>query len=95
MGERLMIQRHSIPVDVELPMVSPLEVLFYGTGKKYTDSIDRIGIILKSRLYIQISGDEETAVTLGSRHGKLVVYKVATREMEKDGYVFYKFVDGV
>ena len=45
-----MIQRHSIPIDVELARVRSSEELFYETGKKYIDFIDWIGIILKSRL---------------------------------------------
>lgn len=78
-------QGHSIPVDVELQRVTPPEILFHGTGEKYTDSIDQIGLIPKSRLYVHLSGDEATAVTVGSRHGKPVVYRVAAGEMENAG----------
>jgi len=88
-------QGHSIPVDVELQRVTPPEILFHGTGEKYTDSIDQIGLIPKSRLYVHLSGDEATAVTVGSRHGKPVVYRVATGEMEKAGFEFYRSVNGV
>lgn len=88
-------QGHSIPVDVELQRVTPPEILFHGTGEKYTDSIDQIGLIPKSRLYVHLSGDEATAVTVGSRHGKPIVYKVAAGEMEKAGFEFYRSVNGV
>lgn len=88
-------QGHSIPVDVELQRVTPPEILFHGTGEKYTDSIDQIGLIPKSRLYVHLSGDEATAVTVGSRHGKPVVYRVAAEEMEKAGFEFYRSVNGV
>lgn len=88
-------QGHSIPVDVELQRVTPPEILFHGTGEKYTDSIDQIGLIPKSRLYVHLSGDEATAVTVGSRHGKPVVYRVAAGEMEKAGFEFYCSVNGV
>lgn len=88
-------QGHSIPVDVELQRVTPPEILFHGTGEKYTDSIDQIGLIPKSRLYVHLSGDESTAVTVGSRHGKPVVYRVAAEEMEKAGFEFYRSVNGV
>lgn len=57
-------QGHSIPVDVELQRVTPPEILFHGTGEKYTDSIDQIGLIPNSRLYVHLSGDEATAVTV-------------------------------
>lgn len=88
-------QGHSIPVDVELQRVTPPKILFHGTGEKYTDSIDQIGLIPKSRLYVHLSGDEATAVTVGSRHGKPVIYKVAAGEMEKAGFEFYRSVNGV
>ena len=42
-----------------------------------------------------LSGDEETAKTVGSRHGKTVVYEIYAREMYNDGYVFYQSVNGV
>lgn len=88
-------QGHSIPVDVELERGIPPEILFHGTGEKYTDSIDQIGLIPKSRLYVHLSDDEATAVTVGSRHGKPIVYRVAAGEMEREGYEFYRSVNGV
>jgi putative RNA 2'-phosphotransferase len=54
-----------------------------------------VGLIPKSRLYVHLSLDEKTAVTVGRRHGKPVVYMVKAEEMEKDGYSFYKSVNGV
>ena len=44
-------QGHSIPVDVELEEKQPPEFLYHGTGEKYVASIDKIGLIPKSRLY--------------------------------------------
>ena len=88
-------QGHSVPVDVELEEVEPLETLFHGTGEKYTASIDEQGLISKSRLYVHLSADRETAVKVGQRHGKPVVYVVKSEEMHKDGYVFFRSVNGV
>ena len=88
-------QGHSVPVDVELPEKEPPEFLWHGTGEKYTESIDKIGLIPKSRLYVHLSGDLETAKIVGKRHGKLVVYKVKSGEMAKDGFIFYQSVNGV
>lgn len=88
-------QGHSIPVDVELPVAAAPEYLYHGTGQKYEESIDRLGLIPKSRLYVHLSGDVDTAVQVGSRHGKPVVYRVASGRMEADGYVFYRSVNGV
>lgn len=88
-------QGHSVPVDVELEVVVPPEYLYHGTGKKYVGSIDEGGLIPKSRLYVHLSKDIETAVKVGSRHGKPVVYQIRSGQMQKDGYVFYRSVNGV
>lgn len=88
-------QGHSIPVDVELPVVSPPEYLYHGTGQKYVESIEKTGLIPKSRLYVHLSGDFDTAVKVGNRHGKPVVYRVASRRMQEGGCVFYRSVNGV
>lgn len=88
-------QGHSIPVDVELDEKEPPEVLYHGTGEKYVSSIDRQGLIPKSRLYVHLSRDEETAVKVGSRHGKPVIYTVKSGEMYRDGYKFFCSVNGV
>ena len=88
-------QGHSIPVDVELEETVPPEILWHGTGEKYSASIDEQGLIPKSRLYVHLSKDEETATKVGLRHGKLVMYKVHSREMQKDGYKFYLSKNGV
>lgn len=88
-------QGHSIPVDVELEEVVPPEILFHGTGKKFVSSIDEQGLIPKSRLYVHISEDIDTATKVGIRHGKPVIYKVKSGEMHRDGFIFYRSVNGV
>ena len=81
-------QGHSIPVDVELSVAEPPESLYHGTGQKYVKSIGQTGLIPKSRLYVHLSGDVDTAVKVGSRHGNPVVYRVASGQMQREGYVF-------
>ena len=88
-------QGHSIPVDVELESMTPPEFLYHGTGEKFVASIDQTGLIPKSRLYVHLSQDRETAVKVGQRHGKPVIYVVKSGEMHRDGYVFYCSVNGV
>ena len=88
-------QGHSIPVDVELPEVIPPDVLYHGTGVKYKESIDAQGLIPKSRLYVHLSGDAETAKKVGQRHGKPIIYTVDAAAMHADGYKFYRSVNGV
>ena len=75
-----------IPVDVELEETLPPEELWHGTATKYEASIDEQGLIPKSRLYVHLSKDRETAVKVGQRHGKPVPYIVKAGEMSRDGY---------
>ena len=86
-------QGHSIPVDVELEEVRPPRYLYHGTGEKYVPSIDVQGLIPKSRLYVHLSGDIETAIKVGIRHGKPVVYRVLADRMTDAGFVFYRSVN--
>ena len=82
-------QGHSIPVDVELKKIEPPEYLWHGTGEKYVFSIDKQGLIPKSRLYVHLSTDEETATKVGKRHGKPVLYKIKSKEMWQNGFDFF------
>ena len=75
--------------------MAPPEYLWHGTGEKYVASIDEAGLIPKSRLYVHLSGDEETAMKVGKRHGKPVLYRVLSGKMQQDGYAFFRSVNGV
>ena len=88
-------QGHSIPVDVELKKAQPPEFLWHGTGEKYLASIEKTGLIPKSRLYVNLSTDEKTAIEVGRRHGKPFVYKVLSGKMFLDGHEFYLSKNGV
>ncbi len=88
-------QGHSVPVDVELKKTTPPACLWHGTGEKYVDSIKEQGLLAKSRLYVHLSSNYDTAVKVGSRHGKPFVFQVAAEKMCKDGYDFYLSVNGV
>ena len=78
-------QGHSIPVDVELKEMQPPETLWHGTGEKYVASIDQQGLNPRTRLYVHLSKDRETAKKVGQRHGKPVLYLVKAEEMYNDG----------
>ena len=53
------------------------------------------GLIPKSRLYVHLSKDPETARQVGARHGELVLYVVSAGQMFRDGYKFYLSKNGV
>ena len=82
-------QGHSVPVDAELQEKIPPDILWHGTGEKYVSSIDEQGLLPKSRLYVHLSSDMETARKVGSRHGKPVIYEIDCRRMAGDGYRFF------
>jgi putative RNA 2'-phosphotransferase len=88
-------QGHSIPVDVELEKKTPPDILWHGTGEKFVASIDEIGLIPKSRLYVHLSLDCDTAIKVGSRHGKPYLYQVDAKKMSDDGFDFFLSVNGV
>lgn len=82
-------QGHSIPVDVELKEAIPPDILYHGTSKDFVHSIWENGIKKMSRLYVHLSGDEETARKVGKRHGYPVVIFINTKQMREDGVKFY------
>jgi putative RNA 2'-phosphotransferase len=86
---------HSIPVDVELEKKTPPDILWHGTGEKYVASISSMGLIPKSRLYVHLSFDYDTAIKVGSRHGNPYVYQVDAKKMNDDGFDFFISVNGV
>ena len=88
-------QGHSIPVDLEFKSIEPPKYLYHGTGEKYKESIDSIGLIPKSRLYVHLSEDLETASDVGRRHGTPIVYRISSSEMYKNGFIFHRSANGV
>lgn len=88
-------QGHSIDVDVELEEKEPPEILYHGTGRKYVESIEKQGLIPKSRLYVHLSSDKLTANNVGARHGIPVIYHIDAKKMFNDGYKFYMSTNGV
>lgn len=88
-------QGHSIPVDVELEKKTPPATLWHGTGEKFTVSIDSMGLNPKSRLYVHLSSDQQTAKKVGARHGKPIIYQVDAKAMSSDGFDFYLSANGV
>ena len=88
-------QGHSVNVDVELEEHQPPEILWHGTDKKFVDAINEQGLIPKSRLYVHLSKDPETARQVGARHGESVLYIVSAGQMFRDGYKLYLSKNGV
>ncbi len=88
-------QGHSVPVDVELEEISPPEILYHGTGEKFSASIKNLGLLKKSRLYVHLSSDIDTAEKVGRRHGVPKIFLVESGKMFVDGFKFFRSVNGV
>lgn len=88
-------QGHSIPVDVELVQTVPPPFLWHGTGEKSVPAIDKAGLLSGRRLYVHLSSDTETALQVGRRHGRPVLYQVDSGRMAEEGYSFFLSQNGV
>jgi putative RNA 2'-phosphotransferase len=83
-------QGHSISVpDLDLKEISPPDVLYHGTAKKNEESILSSGLDKRGRNHVHQSKDIDTAINVGSRHGKPIVFKVDAAKMHDDGFAFY------
>jgi putative RNA 2'-phosphotransferase len=88
-------QGHSIPVNVELKEMTPPDVLYHGTASRFVESILKDGLKPMTRLYVHLSSDMKTAIDVGSRHGKPVVFSIDAKQMYDDGIKFYLSNNGV
>lgn len=93
-------QGHSIPVDVELKLATGITVdkpyLWHGTSDRFIESIKAQGLISKSRLYVHLSGDKETAIKVGRRHGGITyIICIDANQMVLDGKIIYISNNGV
>ena len=71
-----------------LPLTPP-DPLYHGTATRFVPSILEEGILSQTRIYVHLSQDIETAMTVGSRHGEPYVFTIDTKQMYEDGYKFY------
>ncbi|HLV78815.1 MAG TPA: RNA 2'-phosphotransferase [Chthonomonadaceae bacterium] len=88
-------QGHSIAVDLQLEPASPPQALYHGTAERFVPAILAQGLKKMSRHHVHLSTDEETAIKVGQRHGRPVVFEVDAAAMEKAGFVFYVSSNGV
>jgi len=84
-----------VQIDAELTPQTPPDTLWHGTASRFLESILREGLKPMSRLYVHLSGDADTALDVGARHGKPVVLAVDARRMAEDGCLFYISANGV
>lgn len=86
-------QGHSTgQVQLEYAPQTPPELLYHGTARQFLPSIRAEGLKPQRRHLVHLSGDEETAIKVGQRHGKPVVLVVRAAAMARP---FYRADNGV
>ena len=88
-------QGHSINIDLDLQSIAPPDVLYHGTSTNTVQYIETDGILKMNRDHVHLSADKETAVNVGSRHGKPTVLLIDTKKMHEEGADFYISNNGV
>lgn len=88
-------QGHSVEVDLALDPLAPPPQLYHGSSSRFRASIVASGLRKMSRQHVHLSADVETAITVGSRHGKPIVFVIDTMSMSCDGIVFFRAANGV
>lgn len=89
-------QGHSLQnIDLKMQKITPPELLFHGTASRFLDSIRESGLRPGSRNHVHLSQDHETAIKVGTRHGRPVVLQVHAEAMHKADFAFYQSENGV
>ncbi|MDP9841745.1 RNA 2'-phosphotransferase [Streptosporangium lutulentum] len=88
-------QGHSVPVDLELPVLQPPQFLFHGTVARSLAAIRVEGLRPMTRNHVHLSPDRETATRVGARRGVPVVLAVDAGAMHRDGHAFHLSANGV
>ena len=89
-------QGHSISgVRIIMEQPEPPEFLYHGTATRFVEKIMEEGIKPMQRQYVHLSGDLETAIETGNRHGKPAIILIRAKEFVDDGYVLFRSSNGV
>jgi len=88
-------QGHSVSVELGYTPQEPPSILYHGTAEKNIASILSSGLVKGNRHHVHLSSNTNTAITVGSRHGKPVLLEVAAGQMHYDGHHLYVSGNGV
>jgi putative RNA 2'-phosphotransferase len=88
-------QGHSTPVDLQLEPATPPDVLYHGTAERTAALIQAQGLSKMSRHHVHLSLDVPTALAVGGRHGRPMVFAVDAAAMVRDGHEFFRSDNGV
>lgn len=88
-------QGHSVEVDLQLEPAEPPAELFHGTADRNREAILRDGLRKMARHHVHLSADQDTAIRVGTRHGRPIVFVIDAARMWADGRAFFRSANGV
>jgi len=88
-------QGHSVAVDLQLEARTPPVTLYHGTSEQAVAAIQAAGLSKMARHHVHLSTNLATAIRVGRRHGRPVVFAVDAAAMHRDGYHFFCSDNGV
>ncbi|ABG59798.1 RNA 2'-phosphotransferase [Cytophaga hutchinsonii ATCC 33406] len=88
-------QGHSVDIELGYKNQKPPEILYHGTAEKFMQSILETGLEKCRRQHVHLSSTIETAIHVGQRHGKPVVFTVLAQQMYANDFSFYLSDNGV
>jgi len=88
-------QGHSVEIELGYTNQKPPQILFHGTSLTSVQPILETGLKKQNRQHVHLSKDLETAIKVGQRHGKPVVFRVLAEQMYDDNFQFFMSENGV
>ncbi|WP_029038544.1 RNA 2'-phosphotransferase [Salinimicrobium xinjiangense] len=88
-------QGHSVKVDLAYEPKVPPPILYHGTAGRNVSSILNTGILKQIRHHVHLSESLPSAMEVGGRHGKPVVFEVLAGKMFEEGIDFFRSDNGV
>jgi putative RNA 2'-phosphotransferase len=88
-------QGHTVPVDLQLPTVTPPTTLYHGTATEHVASILSTGLNKGERHHVHMSQYPSTANEVGMRSGSAIIMQIDAYMMHLDGYEFFISNNGV
>ena len=87
---------HSTPLKIERQPLTPPEILYHGTARRFLDGIFENGLLPGGRQYVHLSADKETALQVGKRRDrKPILLEIEAGRAWADGILFYRGNDMV
>src|SRR5205823_5354498 len=88
-------QGHSVEVELHLEPTEPPALLYHGTHEAVRHLIVEAGLLKMARHHVHLSADVATAIAVGSRRGRPIVFVVDAAAMVAVGHTFFRSANAV